>query len=951
MKQIIFTLLLLSWITTNSQNALQKLKNKVSSGVQSTADKAKTGVQKGASRLGGQLEKIRDSFDSVDFDYAILLTDNSGTFDVREKGEMGATLASWASLGTSLIDSSKSNGSDKARFHLEAGEVLFGLKKYASAEKRYKSAIKVYIENNLTADLGYAKALANLGLLYNSMGRFTQAQEATNSALQQRKEKLGADNIGVASSFNNNGVLSFNLGHYNESDKDISSALTIISSKANGSMPHAIVLNNKAMVYQTIGRYEEAEKLMKEAIAIAEKQLDSKSKNKFKFLSNLALLYRFTGKYEEAEKLYVAMEKTTEKGTVDQATLFNNQAMLYQAMNKPEKVEELLKKSIAIYKDKTGEESLASAKALSNLGNYYRMQIKFKEAEVSLTKTKTIYEKTLSANHPLLIQSQEDLAILYWKQNQPVKAYELYHYVMGHSLFFIQRYFPPMSEAEKTKYWDVLSQRFQRFYNFASEIYPQNKDVLLDLFQYQMATKALLLSSSNKIKLAILSSKDTALIHGYTDWLDQKENLARLYAYSKDDLKEQKINLDSIELATNAQEKKLSQMSKVFSSAYTAEDPSYNDVRQSLGQTEAIVEVIHVKKFVQTFTKESKYIVLVATQAKGYPDIVTIENGELLDTRYAKFYKNSIINRVDDEYSYQQYWAPIEPLLAGIKTLYLSPDGAYTQININTIKMPGGNFILNQYDVAVIGNSKDLILMRTEPDISKLKKAFLLGFPDYGAENLSPLPGTKVEVDGIGKILKTSGYQTNQLMDKLATEKSVKAIKGSNIIHIATHGYFLADAELNEANSIGVSFENAKDNPLLRSGLILSGGAITMAGNTTPDLQSNDNGILTAYEAMNLNLEGTDLMILSACETGLGDVKAGEGVYGLQRAFIVAGAKTLVMSLWKVDDAATQKLMTSFYGNLVKGIEKHQAFKQAQQQLMVTYKDPYFWGAFVMLGI
>ena len=180
-------------------------------------------------------------------------------------------------------------------------------------------------------------------------------------------------------------------------------------------------------------------------------------------------------------------------------------------------MEELLKKSIAIYKDKTGEESLASAKALSNLGNYYRMQIKFKEAEVSLTKTKTIYEKTLSANHPLLIQSQEDLAILYWKQNQPVKAYELYHYVMGHSLFFIQRYFPPMSEAEKTKYWDVLSQRFQRFYNFASEIYPQNKDVLLDLFQYQMATKALLLSSSNKIKLAILSSKDTALIHGYTD--------------------------------------------------------------------------------------------------------------------------------------------------------------------------------------------------------------------------------------------------------------------------------------------------------------------------------------------------------------------------------------------------------------------------------------------------
>jgi CHAT domain-containing protein len=145
--------------------------------------------------------------------------------------------------------------------------------------------------------------------------------------------------------------------------------------------------------------------------------------------------------------------------------------------------------------------------------------------------------------------------------------------------------------------------------------------------------------------------------------------------------------------------------------------------------------------------------------------------------------------------------------------------------------------------------------------------------------------------------------------------------------------------------------ENANDNPLLRSGLLLAGAASTASGKKTPNLESNDNGVVTAYEIMNMNLEGTDLVVVSACETGLGEVKAGEGVYGLQRAFLVAGADALIMSLWKVDDAATQQLMNNFYANWKKSGSTQKAFKQAQIQLMTKFKDPFYWGAFVMMGM
>jgi len=325
-------------------------------------------------------------------------------------------------------------------------------------------------------------------------------------------------------------------------------------------------------------------------------------------------------------------------------------------------------------------------------------------------------------------------------------------------------------------------------------------------------------------------------------------------------------------------------------------------------------------------------------------------------------YKNAIILRVDVMYGYNGKD---------------ERNGVFNQINLETMVSSAGDYVIDKNNIVLLSNTKDIVLNKyRDTSFYELSTASLFGNPVFYingnikndaiaagndivnaftnpvfAGTISQLVGAEKEVKELSKLLKLKGWQTDAYLNYAATEKDVKKVESPRVLHIATHGFFMSDLPQWGESDFGEINENKSiENPLLRSGLLFSGGGDLLNAKTIYDLNSK-NGILTAYEAMNLNLDNTELVVLSACATGLGEVQTGEGVYGLQRAFLVAGANTVIMSLFKVSDDITKELMTIFYRKWLATGDKRQSLIDAKKEIRAKYKYPYYWGGFVMIGM
>lgn len=808
---------------------------------------------------------------------------------------------------------------------------------------------------NIADRYALGKTIANISIMLHAEGKYKLSEAFIEETISYFIEILGENTVALASLYANHATISKSQGRYTEAEDYFNKAEDIL--KANdrvGSLSHALILNNKALLYNEIGQFKEALTTIDLAAKYANGALRDKGRDNVGFTINKGLIHFSAGEYETAESIFRKVielkEKRFAKNQTDVGNVKNYLASTLMERGVPSEVPALLDHSLKIFKSKYSTSHPAYIKTKHNLGKYHLIIGNLTEANTILNEVSQAYLKTFNEFHPDYLSSLEDLAVVFWKQGNHAMAKSHFENVLTSNLDLVEKYFGAMSEYEKGQYWAKVRPSILKFYAYAVEQGKEHPDLLTDMYNLHLKTKGILLSASSKVREQILNSGNQSLISTYNSWVDSKENLLLYYTYSKEQIKNLGIDVAKEEAKANQLEKELNRLSTEFANANKLPETTLAEVKTKLGNNDAAVEIIGYPVFDRSFSSKKNYAFLIADLQSVDPKMVVIEKGEELDGKYAKAYLNMVKVKAQDRITYDKFWKPVDDALVGKKNIHLSLDGVYFQVNIGALRRSDGTYVSDALDLHLYTSTRDIL--KSKKAASTNKQADFFGYPNFGSKGLlTSLPGTKVELEAISQITKSKGYTTNVYMQNQATEERFKKIMSPSILHIATHGFFLPESQTSGDKVFGVDVGQVKDNPLLRSGLMLADAEQTMGdASRNAEVNTTNNGILTAYEVITLDLKNTDMVVLSACETGLGEIKSGEGVYGLQRSFQVAGANSVIMSLWKVSDEATKQLMSTFYQNWMGGQSKENAFFSAQKSLRETFPEPYYWGAFVMLN-
>lgn len=822
----------------------------------------------------------------------------------------------------------------------------------------------------------YLSSLENLGVLYLTLGKYAKSNDILQEVHAAKSASSDVDDVSKAYTLNNLGVINRAMGDFGVAEESFIKSLALYeSSLGKDHIYYASTSNELGMLYMKMGNTKAARISLQTALSTFEKAYGKNHTDYVSALENLASLNYMEGEIqtskqqlEEAlaiDKIMLGIEHPLYSKTL------HNLASILEELEEYERASQLYEESLNIAEKNFGKEHPSYANTLYNLAVLKQEQEKFEEAKALFQEVVDLRSKLLNASHPDIAYSYYGLASIKQKVKDYDGAQSDYRIAIQSYLESINNYFPSLSEEEKSAFYAKIKPVFEAYQDFAIEyVFHQRGDqtimnqILADLYDLQLQTKALLLNASNKIRNTIMNSGDATLIAKFNEWQEAKEELVKSLNLSKEELERNNIDIGSLQANTNTLEKEISKMSTAFAGEYDQQEIQWTDVQSKISEKEKAIEILRIKK--NTKNDSIYYAALILSGIPGsFPQLVVVEDGVNMEGKFFKQYKNMIVYKVENPKSYGQFWEAIDEQLSGTKRIYLSSDGVYNKININTLYDPKKKeYVFDKYAIDLLSNSKELTETGTSSQVPQASRASIFGFPDYElgaskavastastergfASGISALPGTLEEINNIAKTLDQNFWKYEKFEAADANEVNVKKVNNPKLLHIATHGFFMSDMTIKADANEGIQAQEAKFNPLLRSGLLLAGASKTLQGQPLP---SGEDGILTAYEAMNLNLDETELVVMSACETGLGEVKNGEGVYGLQRSFIVAGADNLIMSLWKVNDETTQKLMSRFYSHWLGGQTKKDAFRQAIKSLKKEYKQPYYWGAFVILG-
>ncbi len=903
-----------------------------------------------------------------------------------------------------IIESKYGNASEEYAIILEeTARVRIYLGHYLKAEKNLLFANSTFKSLKITKSKDYVANLHALGDLYIINGDFINAERKLNEALSLANKLIVPDELMTINLIESLANLYITLGNYSIAENLLTEAKALKTQSFGKESIHLVSTNRLfSQLYLHQGRLIDSEKSIQKALKVSSFHYGINSLSYIENQSALAEIYFQMGNFHRALTLTNQVFSSYEKkfgpnylGIADDIIL---KTKIELALNfEEEKLLQNLNRATQIISDNVNDRHPKVGEVVELKALILLKQDKIKEALIQFQGANLIFTSTYGTNHPKTADNQVNVATLFFQSGNYVNALAYYEKALpiyeklfdtnhpkyiytlskiGRTYYaqknysdalntlgattkmylkFINNNFPALSSFEKERYWNKISTDFDIFNSLAIDFYTTDPSILSDMFNNRLATKSLLLRSAQTIHNQIMNYGSPNEVLLLEELQSKSDSLIWAQCYSMDELDSMNYNIQETKEVINRWEKQLSEIAYSSNQNFDSKESTWVSVKNKLNSNEAIIEIIRVNYFNTQFTDSIIYVALIAKkETKNIPEIVLLTNGNDLEGKYFSYYQNTIKQRLNDTKSYAHFWEYLDAHLQSKNTLYLSADGVFNQLNPETFKTPKGNYLLENYTFYNISNIRELETKSVNPS-STFTTAALFGNPSfsmgmpYSKSNSQPLPGAEKEVGKIGALLSNQEWSTSLFIGDNATETNVKNLDNPRILHLATHGYFRGvENEIQQTELLG--YENLRVNPLLRSGLLFAGADSILELNDVTKFNRTD-GVLTALEAMNLNLNTTELVFLSACETGRGDIQAGNDVFGLQQAFQAAGAKNVIMTLFKVDDKITQELVEEFYSSWLTSGNKRLAFVNAKKAILKKYKDPIYWGSFVIIGL
>lgn len=871
--------------------------------------------------------------------------------------------------------------------------------------KELERAKYIYELAGVTSEPIYSWITSDLNSLQNSnldiaadalnlfmSGDYINAIPLLQNVIAYYKINRSTDYTHLAAWLKSLGMAFMYIGDYNNSEETYLSAIRLLESQNHQrEKAYRMILDALAVLYVQLQNYEKAIAFNTQAKTLYEKALDF-GDDYVRCVSNCALCHNGLGHNTTAKMmLNVALRQakqnltdtTAISGTlkdlnllsgkpldiktldenyfiqtriIPYVTLLSNSATVYSELGYFSDALRAIKESIKV----SEEYGLKEALPYNNMGMLYFYKSKFPQSVEWFLKSydlcKTPYESDdIGMNTALGLYLSKDASACAFSAGVSERMRKN-----------IQNMFAFMSGEERAIYW----KHFENYLPMLNLIIYEsgNTDAFGTIYDNILESKGLLLRSTNAIRDAILDSGIASDIADYTRIGKLKQQLLN------EKVEETRL---AIEKEIEAIDKRLTQHVNAYADFSASKKIRWEDVRNALAKDDAAIEFYNIPFIwgldsIQTMDGEPRFCAVILRSGYKNPHIIPLcKESQLEELDREDLYETDSI--------YNLIWRPLEEELRGVKNIYFAADRELHKIGIEYVPVSDNVNIENKYNFYRLSSTRVLAENRNRCsketavlygglryDLGKdeliaesrsgnyhpaaVSRAFANDNLRYGVKYL---PGTLKEVEEISQ---SFSRKPQMITDMTGTEESFKSLAGSNIdiIHLATHGFFWSEEDAQKRNyvtflnPVNRTPQSAEDNALMRSGLFFSGANISLKGEELPD--DVEDGVLTALELSNMNLGHVDMVVMSACESGLGET-SGEGVFGLQRGFKLAGANTLLMSLWKVDDTATQKLMTEFYKHYLSGKSKQESLHLAQESLRNSsdYSDPQYWAAFILL--